>query len=537
MSALQANSLATGRAALRRAAWAEARSAFEAALAVEETVDALEGLGVAARWQMDGATALAAHERAYRLARERGDAVASARLAIELTFDSAQFRGAAETSGWLERAGHLLERMPPQPEHAVLAYWRANRALKGEHDPQTARDLAAAGVEAAIAAGAPEYEMVCRALEGLARVAGGDVREGMRQLDAATAAAVSGEVDMVRAVEVICCHLIDACQRVRDLDRAGEWCLRVEEISRRYADTEMFATCRTHYADLLVWRGEWREAEEALTAACRDLGGLPRKVMDGVVRLAELRRRQGRPDQAEALLAEAEGHRNAVLVRAALQLDAGEARAAAEGAERFLRRVAEADRFERVPALELLVRARLALGDRAAAESAVAELERTAGAGGTAPLRAAALLARARLDAAADPGAARAALEDAIDLYLACGAGYEAAHARLDLARVLRALGRESAADAATAAARSALAELGAPMPRAPSERALLTAREREVLRLLARGDSNDAIAAALVVSVRTVERHVENIYGKLGVSGRGARVAATAWAFAHGAA
>src|SRR5919198_6275417 len=81
------DSLAAGRDALLRAAWAEARARFEDALAVEETVEALEGLGVAARWQMDGPAALAVHERAYRLAREEGDEAAAARLAIELTFD------------------------------------------------------------------------------------------------------------------------------------------------------------------------------------------------------------------------------------------------------------------------------------------------------------------------------------------------------------------------------------------------------------------------------------------------------------------
>ena len=105
MSALGESSLTAGRAALVRAAWAEARSRYQAALEDGETVEALEGLGVAARWQMDGPTALAAHERAYGLARESDDEPASARLAIELAFDCAQFRGAAETNGWLERAG------------------------------------------------------------------------------------------------------------------------------------------------------------------------------------------------------------------------------------------------------------------------------------------------------------------------------------------------------------------------------------------------------------------------------------------------
>ena len=244
----------------------------------------------------------------------------------------------------------------------------------------------------------------------MALVAAGDVREGMRLLDEATTSAVAGEIAVVRMVEVICCHLIDACQRVRDLDRAGEWCLRVEEISERYADAEMFATCRTHYADLLVWRGQWSEAEQTLTAACRDLGGVPRKVADGLVRLAELRRRQGRPDQAEALLAEAEGHRLALLVHGALLLDRGDAAGAAEEAERYLRRVGEHDRFERAPGLELLVQACLRRGDRATAEDAAAEIERTAGDAGTAPLRAAALLARDASRPTAAPAAAQTRL-------------------------------------------------------------------------------------------------------------------------------
>ena len=520
-----------GAEALSRAAWSEARSLFEAALAFGESVKALEGLGVAARWQMDGPAALAAHERAYRLAREAGDEAASARLALELTFDCGQFRGGAEASGWLERAGQLLVRLPPLPEHALHAYLRANGALNGEHDPAAARALAAEGVAAARAAQAVDYELVCHALEGLALVALGAVTAGMRALDAAATAAVVGEVESVRVVEVICCHLIDACQRVRDLERAGEWCRRVEEISARYEDAEMFATCRTHHADLLVWRGEWQEAEETLKQACRDLGGVPRKVMEGLVRLAELRRRQGRADQAEALLAQAEGHRAALLVRAALALDRRDASMAVTEAKRFLRRVGEADRFERVAALELLVRAQLELGEAEAAASAVEELERAAAEVGTAPLRAAALLARGRLEGSVE------LFEDAADLYAECGARYEAAQARLELARALRAAGRDTEAESVEARAGEALADLGAPVPDGGRERSLLTRRERQVLRLLAAGAANDAIAAELVLSVRTVERHVENIYGKIGVSGRTARAAATAWALAHGVA
>ena len=145
------------------------------------------------------------------------------------------------------------------------------------------------------------------------------------------------------------------------------------------------------------------------------------------------------------------------------------------------------------------------------------------------------MLARGRVEAAGSPAVAQTALEDAIDLYDACGARYEAAHVRLELAGVLAALDRGDAARAVAGEARASLAALGAPSPPAPEQHSLLTAREREVLHLLAQGRSNDAIASELVLSVRTVERHVENIYGKIGVSGRSARAAATAWAHAHG--
>jgi DNA-binding NarL/FixJ family response regulator len=479
---------------------------------------------------MDGAPALKAHERAYRLAREAGDDASAARLALELTFDCLQFRGEAEARGWLERAGRLLAGLPPLPEHAFHAYLRANRALNLDHDPETARAAAALGVEAARASNAFDYEMVCVALEGLALVAGGEIDEGMRRLDEATTAAVAGEVASLRIAETICSHLIEACQRVRDLDRAGEWCRRVEEMSARHADTEMFCTCRIHYADVLVWQGSWGDAEEMLTAACRDLGGVPHKVIEGVVRLAELRRRQGRFDQAEALLAEAESHRGSLLVRAALALDRQSSGEAVELAQRFLRRVGD-DRFERVPALELLVQAHLALDRRDDAVDAASELEAIAVAIGTAPLRAAALLARGRIEASAEP------LEDAADLFRESGAPYEAAQAQLELARMHREHRRHAQADQVESSAIAALASLGVPPPARAAEQSLLTPREHDVIRLLSAGRSNDEIATALVLSVRTVERHVENIYEKIGVSGRTARAAATAWAFAHGAA
>jgi ATP/maltotriose-dependent transcriptional regulator MalT len=192
----------------------------------------------------------------------------------------------------------------------------------------------------------------------------------------------------------------------------------------------------------------------------------------------------------------------------------------------------------RVPALELLVRARLTLGRTREAQRAADELAAIAESVGTAPLRAAALLAEGRIQSHLRTEVAVATLVDAADLFGESGVRAEAAVARLELAAALRALGREEEARDAETRASTELAGLGAVMPKSREARPrpeVLTRREREVLRMLAQGRSNEAIAAELVLSVRTVESHVASIYAKIDVSGRTARAAATAYALAHG--
>jgi LuxR family transcriptional regulator, maltose regulon positive regulatory protein len=448
------------------------------------------------------------------------------------------FRGPAEAGGWLERASHLLEDVPLGEEHGMLTYIRATSALNAAHNPATARALTAEGLAIARDIDYVPGEMLFLALDGLVLVAAGEVAQGMRHLDEATTAAIAGEVDDARFVELICCHLIDACSRVRDFDRAGEWCRRVEEIATRLDDAVIFTMCRTYYGEVLVWRGAWDEAELALAAASRDLASTGRDASDSLVRLAELRRRQRRFEEAEALLNEAQGHPLAGIVSAGLAVDRGDSRRGAEEAERYLRRVGKDDRLMRVAALELLVRARLALGRTQEARRAAEELAAIAESVGTAPLRAAALLARGRIEANARSEQALATLDDAADLFRASGVRAEAAAARLELAATLRTLGREDDAERVEATAGAELAELGVIPPRRPQARRssdVLTRRERDVLCLLAQGRSNDDIAAELVLSVRTVESHVASIYSKIGVSGRTARAAATAYALANG--
>jgi ATP/maltotriose-dependent transcriptional regulator MalT len=535
MSVGQPVGVDAGGEALLRGAWSQARACFSAGLELEETPRGYEGLGVACRYLWDMTAAFEAHESGYRLARRLGQDEAAARLAVQLAIDAYGMGRPAEANGWSERALQLTEGVEQSEGRALAVALRAHVAMLVDNDVARARELSAEAIGLARAARSFDVETVALALGGLALVSSGEIVEGMRRLDAATAAAVAGDISDVDMAETICCYLIDACKRVRDLERAAEWCMRVQEIATRFDDRFMFTICRLHYADVLAWRGAWSHAETELrhaAGALADLGSA--RAGDCFVRLAELRRRQGRLDETRELLFLSAGHRLHALHTGLLALDTGDAAAAREAAERFLRRIGQSDRFERVAGLELQVRAAIAMGDLENAAVAVMELVETAAVIGTGPLNAAALLAEGRLALArGDASAARPLLEDAADSFEHSGAPYEAAHARLQLARAERSLGHERDARRLESRALAELEALGARTPPPPSA-AALTKRELEVLRLIALGRSNEEIAGQLVLSVRTVERHVANTYAKIGVSGRTARAAATAWAHTH---
>ena len=181
----------------------------------------------------------------------------------------------------------------------------------------------------------------------------------------------------------------------------------------------------------------------------------------------------------------------------------------------------------------------LAAGNDAAAHAACAELEAIAAPYRRELLDARVAHARGTLAlAGGDAAAALADLRDAQQRWRALEAPYEVARSRELLGLACRALGDDEAARLELDAARAAFARLGAAPDRMRAETALgrdplgLSARELEVLRRVAAGDTNRVIAAALVLSERTVDRHVSNIFAKLGVS---TRAAATARAYERG--
>ena len=532
--------MARGQRALATGAWLEARAAFEAELQSALGAEAWEGLSWASWWLEDATGCLHAREQAFRLYRQGGDARSAARMALWIGDDHIEFRGAAAVAeGWFGRASRLLDAAAPSPEHGWLAVFEAH-ALLDSNDPVNAMKRATEAREMGRRHGAVDLEMFSLATEGLAMIDRGDVEQGMRCLDEATAAALSGEFENLAPAAWTCCRILSACERTRDFERGAQWCKQVEEFSLRLHTGFLTGVCRAHRGAILTWRGEWVEAEQELDAAVERLTDRrPYWRSEAVVRLADLRRRQGRLAEAEALFAQAPTHLLAVKGLGELHLARTEPAAARELLERGLRRLPDESRLGRAWLLEVLVRALIAVGDHESAGVRVEELRVIAAAIPTAALRAVVRLAEGTLAAATgDHNGARQHLEEAVDLLQQGQTPVECARARLELARTLLALGRASAAETEARAALAGARDVGAAVETGRAQALLsqldrsgntappLTTRQLDVLRLVAEGKSDKDIATRLLLSEHTVHRHIANIYTRLGCSTRAAAVA-----------
>ncbi len=525
------DTLAAAHAALRTGAWDEARMRFEAAVEAAPTGEAWEGVGWAAWWQSDEEVTLRARENAYRTYRSEGDPAGAARVAAWLSADHLEFRGDdAVARGWLERGRRLLDEVVPEVEaHGWLALFEASYAMNVGGDLDRAATLAAYAAGLGRALGSADLEAVGLALEGITLVRRGRVEAGMRLLDESSVMARGEDLLMPISQGWALCYLISACEGVGDFPRAAQWCRAVRSFTDEWGGRQMIGICRSAYGNVLATNGDWEAAELELTAAVGDLQS-SRAAMagGGLARLGELRARQGRLEEARALFTQAGSHQRAIVGLGRLALEGGDLEAAADAAERGLRRAVPGGLLDRLPALELLVRARAALAELDEAADALAELESIAAEIGTPYVRGRARLAAGRLAGARGVHEqARRAFEDAVDLLGESAAAYEEALARLELAGALAALGRDQAAAAEEEAGRAALERLGVRVPGA-ERRALseLTPREVEILRLVAQGLNDAEIAERLVLSQHTVHRHMANVRTKLRLPSRTAAVA-----------
>lgn len=488
--------------------WQTARDLYEQLARETNTPEAWAGLAEAAWLQQDSRLMIDARLAAYRLHRERGDDIGAARMAIALGNDFLDFRGdGAVANGWFKYARRLLERFPPSAEHARLSVWEARLALIGRQDTAEGARLAEDALRLARDSNCPDAEVLATAMSGLALVMSARPDQGFALLDEAAAAALAGDISDPYAAGLTCCYLISACDRVRDYDRAAQWCARLREFSTRQRFAILMTTCRLQYGSVLISRGEWADAEAELQAAIADLREVRPVVLPAAhARLGELRRRQGRTGEAVELFELAGSHPLALLGGAWIDVEQGNLPRALERARTYLRRFPEDALLERACANELLVRIAAASHETADAQQPLAELEKAAAKYELPLLRAAVLFARATLTAAdGDDAHAAELMEDAADLYDSAGFVHEAATARRDL---------EKTRSAATASRVLTT-------PNAP-----LTQREMEVLRLVAKGLSEREVADRLFISPHTAHRHLSNIRLKLNVTTQAAAVA-----------
>jgi ATP/maltotriose-dependent transcriptional regulator MalT len=530
------------RDAVRRRDWLTARRGYEVA-ARERPLggEDLRALGDCSWWLGDLDTALKVLQEAFRALLAEGEVGRAALAALDIGYSLLLRGDEAQGSGWLSRAAGLLEDRPDAIEHAYLRHVAFEESFAD-------RDLDAAlgSADAVLASGRDAGDPTLVALGVLGRgrvlVARGEVADGMRLLDEAMVAAVSDDLDPAWAGNIYC-HLMLACRDLADLRRAGEWTEATARWCERMPGAGPFmGICRVHRAEVLTARGEWTHAEREVTRVCEELASFDVEVVAAAhYQRGELRRLRGDLTGAEEALraAHALGH-DPQPALAALRLEQGRADAAAASLRSALDASGD-DPLTRAKLLPTVAEVALATGDVRTARSADEELTATADRYGTAGLRAAAghvhaevALAEGDLDAAA--GAARAALRTWQEL----GVPHEVARIRLVLAAVCDALGDGDAAALERDAATDTLARLSAgsrvgPAPAAPDRSPGLTPRETEVLRLVAAGRTNQQIARQLVLSVRTVERHLATVYDKLGVHGRSARALAVSHAFREG--
>ena len=441
----------------------------------------------------------------------------------------------AQASGWLER----VRRLAPDDPHALMpALLRMPEAVVAMYSGAAAAALSTFEEVGLRAAQAGDMDVFVLAGLGRGRCLAQLRRdeESWAALDEIMSHVVAGTT-APQVAGLAYCSVVALCLDRYELRRAQEWTQALTDwIADQQGLVPYRGTCLVHRAEILQLHGAWSQAAVEAGSACDRLAASGEPGLGlGHYRLGELARLRGELTLAERAFQQAAGLGCEVQPGLALlRLAQGRPDAAAAGLDRALVEHPDADR--RPALLAARVEVALATADLSTAQNTVAELQHYANPAGPAYLCGLAEHAcGAFLLANGDARAALPRLRRAWSLWQRVEAPYEAARARLLVAEACRALGDDDAARMDLEAGRAALEALGATRDLAGLDTGgsgPLSPREREVLRLLATGVTNRAIAGHLFLSEKTVARHVSNIFVKLGVA---SRAAATSYAYEHG--
>jgi DNA-binding CsgD family transcriptional regulator/tetratricopeptide (TPR) repeat protein len=531
------------REAFSRQAWLEAWTGYRA-LAEDAplTLDDIERQAIAAHLVGEEAASREALAKGYREALAREDVTRAVRFAFWLGHGMFFTGEMGQANGWFGRArGLLSERGVDCVEWGYLLIpTGVERLMAGA--PADARD---AFVEAqTIGRRFADPNLVAMAGHGRGRalIALGAVADGIAVLDEVMIAVTTGEVSAM-VIGDIYCGVLEACRDVFDLRRAREWTAALTRWCDGHPDMVPYrGPCLVHRVDLMRLHGDWEDAIDEARQACDWLSqpASPEGPGDAFYVLGELYRLRGDLSAAEEAYRRAgELGRPLEPGIALLWLANGQVAAAASAIQRAI----DESEFSGPHFAELLaaqVEIRLAGNDVAAARTASTELGKLAAKLDAPQLTALAERAEGNvLIAEGQPGAALAPLRRSWGLWRQLDAPYEAAQVRVLIASACRALGDEQSAAMEVDAARSVFERLGAlpdlarlEIGPAGNPTSGLTAREAEVLCLIAEGQTNKEIAATLVISEHTVARHVQNMLHKLGFS---SRASLAAYAVEHG--
>jgi DNA-binding CsgD family transcriptional regulator len=536
------STLDRARESFARQSWAAACEGFAAAER-ESPLEACDLELQAAAADLAGRNSAELWTRAHHGFQQRKEMVAAARCAIWLGFALMNRGERAPAAGWFARARRLLDESAA--DCVERGYLLLPQAMLHIVAGDNAGAMSTFEEAAAIGSRFGDASLIAIARNGRGRalIRLGRVGEGVALLDEVMVGITAGELSPF-AIGDVYCSMIEACHEIFDMRRAQEWTAALSQwIASQPELVPYRGQCLIRRAEILQLHGAWPDALEESLRACDELTRPPPQRAAGAAfyQQAELHRLRGEFGQAEIGYREAsERGRRPEPGLALLRLAQGQVGVAAAAIRRALDEAR--DRLARSRLLAAHAEIMLAAGDLHAARNAADELAGIAR-GLDVPFMSAiaAGAVGAVLFAEGDARAALAELRRAWLTWHEMEAPYEAARTRVLISLACKALGDVDSAGLELDAARRTFEQLGAArdvaridalLEKPPASAARgLTARELQVLRLIATGKTNRAIAADLFISDKTVARHVSNIFMKLGLP---SRAAATAFAYEH---